>query len=428
MLTRPNQEGLGCDPPKRLRVGFRDVVRRSELLPSGLGSSSDRGEFFERCERTSMEETLPKSAAAKPLILFVDDDPMLLNSTRRRLMSLTQSWDLRFAESGQQALSIMDTVEPAVVVSDMRMPGMNGLELLTEVERRYPLAIRIILSGQTERDQLAETQVIAHEILQKPCEAEQVKIVVGHCLAIRKRLRQVEIERTILERAGIPISATSLRNILAFLLDPDTNREQLVSQMGQDHRVAQFVLSRISETMPRADTDVTEDVARSPLERTIQCMGIFRVKVAYCFVKLCIRILDTLEDPLFLEVIDSGLQLGARVLETAARKGKPNRFAEECYVAAVFQEIGKLVLFQCFGTGYLEGIALAKQGEVKLSEWEMQRYRCTHAEIGAYLLMQWSFSPHIVESVCSHDDQQLSTPESLRSVVAFVREVALSER
>jgi CheY-like chemotaxis protein len=375
-----------------------------------------------------MQETLPQNAAAKPLILFVDDDPMLLNSTRRRLMSLTQSWELRFAESGQQALSIMDSVEPAVVVSDMRMPGMNGLELLTEVERRYPFAIRIILSGQTERDQLAEAQVIAHEILQKPCEAEQIKIVVGHCLAIRERLRQVSIERTILEQAGMPISATSLHNILAFLLDPDTNSEQLVSLMSQDQRVARFVVGRISETMSKAATVATDGVVQTPLERTIQCMGVFPVKVAYCFVKICIRILDTLEDPLFVEVIDSGLELGTRVLETAARKGKPNRFAEECYVAAVFQEIGKLVLFQCFGTGYLEGIALAKQGEVRLAEWELERYRCTHAEVGAYVLMQWSFSPHIVESVCSHEDLQLSTPESLRSVVAFVREVALSER
>lgn len=374
-----------------------------------------------------MQETQPKNADAKPLILFVDDDPMLLNSTRRRLMSLTQSWELRTAESGQEALRIIDSVEPAAVVSDMRMPGMDGLELLTEVERRYPFAIRIIVSGQTERDKLVDAQVIAHEILQKPCEAEQVRVVIGHCLAIRERLRKVRIERAALEQAGIPMSATMLSSILAFLQDPDTSSEQLVSLMRQDNRVSQFVVGRISETKSQGATVATDGVDQTRMERTIQCMGVFPVKVAYCFVKMCIRIFDRLEEPLFLDVIDTGLELGARVLETAERVGKSKRFAEECYVAAVFQEIGKLVMFRCFGAGYMEGIDLAKRGEAKLSEFEMERYGCTHAEVGACVLMQWSFSPHVVESVCSHDDRQLSTPESLRSVVAFVREVALRE-
>lgn len=374
-----------------------------------------------------MPETQPNHAESKPLILFVDDDPMLLNSTRRRLMSLSQSWELRFAESGQQALSIMDSVEPAVVVSDMRMPAMDGLALLAEVERRYPFAIRIILSGQTEREKLADAQVIAHEFLKKPCEAEQVRTVIGHCLAIRDRLSKVRIERTMLEQAGIPLSATSLRNVLAFLQDPDTNSEQLIALMSQDRRVAQFVVNRVLGTMSEEETAATLGEASSPLERTIQRMGVFPVKVAYCFVKICIRILDTLEEPLFLDVIDTGLQLGIRVLETAKRVGKTNGFAEECYVAAVFQEIGKLVLFRCYGASYLESIALAKQGVGRLVEIENERYRCTHAEVGSYVLMQWSFSPHVVESVCSHDDLHLSTPESLRSVVAFVRGVALRE-
>jgi EAL domain-containing protein (putative c-di-GMP-specific phosphodiesterase class I)/ActR/RegA family two-component response regulator len=81
-------------------------------------------------------------------ILLVDDDPRILASLRR---CLQDRFDLRLAESGAEALDLVEREGPfAAVVSDMRMPGLNGLDLLREMRRRAPDTVRLVLSGHTD--------------------------------------------------------------------------------------------------------------------------------------------------------------------------------------------------------------------------------------------------------------------------------------
>ncbi|HBG25501.1 MAG: hypothetical protein A2Y10_14550 [Planctomycetes bacterium GWF2_41_51] len=81
-------------------------------------------------------------------ILFVDDDKLILSSLKRGLID--EPYHLLFAESGKEALSILEKNEVHVIVTDMRMPEMLGLELLKIVKEKYPNMVRIILSGYTQ--------------------------------------------------------------------------------------------------------------------------------------------------------------------------------------------------------------------------------------------------------------------------------------
>ncbi len=80
-------------------------------------------------------------------ILFVDDEPFILEAMQRSLYSLESGWKMRFAHSGAEALRLMAQSPADVVVSDMRMPEMNGAELLNEIMRLHPKTVRVILSG-----------------------------------------------------------------------------------------------------------------------------------------------------------------------------------------------------------------------------------------------------------------------------------------
>ncbi len=81
-------------------------------------------------------------------ILFVDDEKAVLDGIKRRLSGTPYS--LLFANSGKEALGILETVKVDVIVADLVMPGISGLQLLEEVAASYPLTVRIILSGFTE--------------------------------------------------------------------------------------------------------------------------------------------------------------------------------------------------------------------------------------------------------------------------------------
>lgn len=103
-------------------------------------------------------------------VLFVDDDLDLLNSIRRVLRALNKDWLILYAESGAQALRIMEQTCVDVVVADMGMPEMNGLELLDVVRERYPRTIRIMMTGQSDFTICQQGMTISQYFLWKPVE------------------------------------------------------------------------------------------------------------------------------------------------------------------------------------------------------------------------------------------------------------------
>jgi len=85
-------------------------------------------------------------------VLFVDDDQMLLASVKRVL--LKEPYSTLFATSAREAFEILKQNEVHVIITDMRMPQMGGLELLSIVKKEYPRVIRMVLSGLTQADSL----------------------------------------------------------------------------------------------------------------------------------------------------------------------------------------------------------------------------------------------------------------------------------
>ncbi len=111
-------------------------------------------------------------------ILFVDDDPNILQGLQRMLRPQRHQWAMTFCSNGQDALRALAEAPFDVLVSDMRMPGMSGVQLLTEVQRCSPDTIRIILSGQADQESLDAMESVAHRFLSKPCDAALLQSTV----------------------------------------------------------------------------------------------------------------------------------------------------------------------------------------------------------------------------------------------------------
>src|SRR5271170_2657624 len=108
-------------------------------------------------------------------ILFVDDDPDLLMGLKLALRPMRTKWEMEFASGGEEALQVLALRPFDAVVSDMRMPGMNGAELLDKVQEEFPNTTRIILSGQSDWESILRSFATAHQFLSKPCDIEQLK-------------------------------------------------------------------------------------------------------------------------------------------------------------------------------------------------------------------------------------------------------------
>lgn len=119
----------------------------------------------------------------RPCILFVDDEPVLLKSLMLALSKDRRRWDLEAVESGQMALDWLSRRHCDVIVSDMRMPGMTGEQLLTEVQSRYPSTMLILLTGYSDPEAVARLSPFLYTKLAKPCPPPVLREAIEGALA-----------------------------------------------------------------------------------------------------------------------------------------------------------------------------------------------------------------------------------------------------
>lgn len=98
-------------------------------------------------------------------ILFVDDAQKVLQSLPEVLDSMRAEWDMEFDGGGQEALAVLSKAPFDAVVSDLRMPGIGGVEFLNQVMKRYPHVVQIILSEQPDREMVMKSVVPTHQCI-----------------------------------------------------------------------------------------------------------------------------------------------------------------------------------------------------------------------------------------------------------------------
>ena len=206
-------------------------------------------------------------------ILFVDDEPGILDGLRRTLRPMRSVWLMQFADGGQTALQILEGGEIDVVVSDMRMPGMDGAELLQIVRERWPSVARIILSGHADRSAAVRSVGVAHQFLVKPCDGNELRSVVQRTCALRATLISPEVLSTLTELGELPAIPALYAALNRELAKPEPSLPALSKLIGRDPGMsakilqlvnsAFFGLRRRVKSINEAVTNLGTDVVRS---------------------------------------------------------------------------------------------------------------------------------------------------------------------
>ena len=108
-------------------------------------------------------------------ILFVDDDEHLLAGLRRGLRSMRHSWEMAFVRGGVEAFARFRERPFDVVVTDMRMPDLDGVELLRRVRDFRPETVRFALSGTYDQETAVGVAGVVHQFLAKPCDLDRLR-------------------------------------------------------------------------------------------------------------------------------------------------------------------------------------------------------------------------------------------------------------
>jgi putative nucleotidyltransferase with HDIG domain len=327
-------------------------------------------------------------------ILFVDDEPNILEGFQRTLRAQRHEWEVAFAPGGEAALAMLAAAPFDVVVSDMRMPGMDGAALLEIVRRQYPSMLRIILSGYTEMEASLRAVPVAHQFLLKPCDPNTLRAAIDRATSLVEVLNSkmmASLVGSMQELPSVPRTYMELRKALA---DPETSISNVVRIVEKDVAISAKILQLVNS----AFFGLTRDV--SDIKMAVSYLGINILQNLVVSVEAFRMFQPKKAIPGFsLEELHAHSQLTARI---ASHFSTGKKIPSAAVVAALLHDVGKLVIAERAPDHFARAVAGAREEKKPLFAIEEELIGISHAEVGAYLLSLWGLPYPVIEAVAHH--------------------------
>lgn len=346
-------------------------------------------------------------------ILFVDDAVDLLDGLRNGLRGERRQWRMRFADGGEAALRLLEEEPADVVVTDMRMPVMDGLELLRRVRQRWPDTMRVVLSGQADLTTVIQASAVAHQYLAKPCDLSVLRGVVQRGFQVLDRLPVPALRRALGGLGSLPLGPSASRALGEALAADDVDLRALAPLAEADAGVTARLLQ----------------FANSPycgLAQQVLSVEAALVYLGTSTVRQLVATLEPFVGPEAPPVPSAHPNLVRHALLAArlTRRIAPGHpCGDAAYAAALLHQAGELVLMARMPERWAEVHQAAVQTGRHREAVEAERLGADHSRMGAYILGLWGLPAEVVDAVDRlHGHAEDAAPPS--ETLALVRQGA----
>ena len=330
-------------------------------------------------------------------ILFVDDEPRVVQGLRRMLHGMRREWDMSFAESGQEALDLLSNDKFDVIVSDMRMPGMDGAQLLAEVRERYPYMVRIVLSGQSDQETILRSIESAHQYLSKPCDAATLRSTVSRACSLRNVLHNETLQQCISTLRSLP----SLPSLYVKLMDELRSPSPSIAKVGDVISSDVGMTAKILQLVNSAFFGISQHVS-SPTQ-AVNLLGLETIKALVLSAQVFSQFeAERLPPHLAKHLWKHSLATGAYARAIARIEDSDAQTSDHAFMAGLLHDVGKLVLAVNLFDRYSKALDLSQEERLPLINAELKTLGISHADVGGYLLGLWGLPDPIVEAVAFH--------------------------
>jgi len=331
-------------------------------------------------------------------LLFVDDDSMVLAGLRRALHDMRGEWRVDFAGGGPAALDAMEKEPFDAVITDMRMPGMDGAELLEQIKDRHPEVIRIVLSGQSEKEAMLRSIVPAHQYLAKPCDIRDLKLRLGQAFAARDLLREPSIAAAIARLHSVPSLPAIYGRLTAALRSETTSLAQIEEIVAKDPAMAAKILQLANSAFIGAHGQVLS------LRQAVSLIGLDTVRTLALTIHVFSQFgRDAATSAQVRMLWEHSVEVAGLAQRIATAESGHKTTAEECFAAGLLHDLGKVILLSERAAEYGEIRSRLQSGcEMDIEALEAEVLGCSHAQLGAYLLSIWGLPASLVHAVAFH--------------------------
>lgn len=329
-------------------------------------------------------------------ILLVDDEMPVLKALQRTL--LRKNLSIFIASNGQEALNLLARQEIDIVISDMRMPEMNGHQLLRKVKELYPSTTRLILSGYADEKEIAKTMLDGSSkmYMLKPWDSQMLSKTIQQLLDVRELLQRrnlLEIINKIERLCTLP----RIYNKLMELINQDADVPQIANLIEEDPAIASQILHIANSGF--------YGVRTGSISQAIIYLGLTAVKSIVLSTNLC-----NIQRGQGMIALDKDLlwrhaSMTNHLVGQLYRKLSGRQIPATASTVGLLHKIGKMALLCQFSDIYAKiGATLKTRRSASLNELEQELIGVSHQDVGGYLLEWWEMPHQIVESAMFHHD------------------------
>ncbi|RYZ08665.1 MAG: HDOD domain-containing protein [Myxococcales bacterium] len=323
--------------------------------------------------------TLPvASDIRRQRVLFVDDESAILEGLRAVLRPQRREWDMVFALGGPAGQQEVESSNFDVVVTDMRMPIVDGAALLTRVKELQPRAVRLVLSGQTDPQTAMKSVFTAHQFLAKPCDVEKLRSVVKRCCELNELLAAEELKSLAGDVSLLPAAPSTYLSISKVVGDPSSGIQDVARIIEREPTLCAKLLQVANSAffgLPRAVSSISQAAT-------------YLGALALRDLALAMETMATAQGSSSAVSATSyrAFQLNSLSVALLGRRwyASDRRKADDAFVAGMLRDMGHLVL----STRKERSAGDAAQ----------------HAALSAYLLGLWGIPHAVLEAVAYHED------------------------
>lgn len=347
----------------------------------------------------------------KMRILFVDDEPNVLSALKRMLRVKHEDWDMAFVESGPEALEKVKTDFFDVIVSDIRMPGMDGADLLTKVKAESPTTIRVALSGQVDLNEVIRSIKAVHQYISKPCDADELIDKIEGALHSREVLTDKNLLELVTNLDALPVIPEVFQEIERELAKDEPSIEKIAAYIAKDVGFVAKILKLVNSPYFGLPSSVDS------VQKAITMLGLDTIKALVLSTHMFSMYDEKKLPQLNISLLwDHSFRVSNIARLIAECEGMDRAAVAECRMTGLLHDVGKLVLISSFPEKYnamLDGVA---DSDLLVWEAEKEEFGTTHAEVGAYLMGLWGLAGNLVYGI-GHHHSRVSSDNDMALIV-----------
>lgn len=358
-------------------------------------------------------------------ILFVDDEENILQGLKRSLRSMRHEARMEFVTSGKEAqqLLVKSRGDYDIIVSDIRMPGMDGAQLLTWVKQYFPQTIRFALSGGSETEITIKTTHVAHQYLSKPCDSEMLRNILMGAITVKKTIGKHPLQKLLSFLSTIPSMPEAYAAIMEELEKPEPSIKEVGKIIARDIGMTAKILQMVNS----AFFGVTHKVSKP--EQAATLLGMEKIKSLV----LTVGIFSQFESELFPEFSLKDLWkhssiVGSIAQQIAREQGAPQQVVDDSLLAGLLHDSGKLMLAANLPMRYKKVLEKCKNEGISLRESENELLTISHGKAGAYVMGIWGLPRSIIDALANHHSPGASITTGFSPVTAVHIANALANR